>query len=381
MADNTRLNSGTAGDLIRNIDKGGVKTQVVTLDLGGSGVESLTSGTLPVSGTVEITNDVGNPVPVSGTVATTQTNGYTTGTLTAAAQAITVTVPDGHSSWTVYLRGTFSSTSQVAFEGSPDGTNWHALNGRRNTDAATNETTNFVDANPFGGPSPTGSNPSNWRGVIGGIRFFRVRCAVYTALDAIAVQIVTSPGVGATFLNVGLPASNNLIGFTGIQYAFQAAVGRAFGVTTGRLTMTVAATAQNSIVIYNPVGSGKNIFIYRINTSGTYGANNVGQFDRFRFVSATAPTGGQLVTPVNRNGDATASIAQVRRGTVSLGTLTGVTVTGTLLAERSLLQTSGGDDPSDEQGSLIITPGSGILQQVTTTAAASISNGFAWHEL
>jgi hypothetical protein len=52
MADNTKLNSGSTGDSIRDIDKGGVKTQVVTLDVGGAGAESLVAGTVPVSGSV-----------------------------------------------------------------------------------------------------------------------------------------------------------------------------------------------------------------------------------------------------------------------------------------------------------------------------------------
>ena len=50
MADNTILNAGTGGDTIRDIDKGGKKTQVVTLDLGGAGAESLVNGSLPVTG-------------------------------------------------------------------------------------------------------------------------------------------------------------------------------------------------------------------------------------------------------------------------------------------------------------------------------------------
>jgi len=42
MADNTLLNLGTGGDTIRDIDKGaGIKSQVVVLDVGGSGTESL----------------------------------------------------------------------------------------------------------------------------------------------------------------------------------------------------------------------------------------------------------------------------------------------------------------------------------------------------
>lgn len=51
MADNTTLNAATVagGDVIRDITKGGAKTQVVALDLGGAGAESLLTGTLPVS--------------------------------------------------------------------------------------------------------------------------------------------------------------------------------------------------------------------------------------------------------------------------------------------------------------------------------------------
>jgi hypothetical protein len=49
MSDNTVLSPGTGGDTIREVDKAGVKTQVVLLDIGGAGAESLLTGTLPVS--------------------------------------------------------------------------------------------------------------------------------------------------------------------------------------------------------------------------------------------------------------------------------------------------------------------------------------------
>ena len=48
MADNTLLNAGTGGDTVRDIDRAGVKTQVVQLDAGGSSAESLISGTNPL---------------------------------------------------------------------------------------------------------------------------------------------------------------------------------------------------------------------------------------------------------------------------------------------------------------------------------------------
>ena len=51
MADNTLLNATTVagGQSIRDISKNGVKTQVVTLDMGGSGAEALMSGSMPVT--------------------------------------------------------------------------------------------------------------------------------------------------------------------------------------------------------------------------------------------------------------------------------------------------------------------------------------------
>lgn len=50
MSDNTTLNPGVGGDVVAADDVGGVKYQVVKLDLGGDGVSSPVSGALPVSG-------------------------------------------------------------------------------------------------------------------------------------------------------------------------------------------------------------------------------------------------------------------------------------------------------------------------------------------
>lgn len=48
MTDNTTLNAGTGGDVIRAEDKNGVKTQVMLLDMGGTGAESLVSPSNPL---------------------------------------------------------------------------------------------------------------------------------------------------------------------------------------------------------------------------------------------------------------------------------------------------------------------------------------------
>lgn len=69
--DNTTLLPGAGGDTIRDIDKGGgVKTQVVVLDLGGSGAESLLTGTLPVSAATL-------PLPTNAATSALQTTGNT----------------------------------------------------------------------------------------------------------------------------------------------------------------------------------------------------------------------------------------------------------------------------------------------------------------
>lgn len=70
MADNTVLNAGAGGDTIREIEKAGAKTQVILLDVGGLGVESLFSGAVTItSGTISL--------PVGASTSALQTTGNT----------------------------------------------------------------------------------------------------------------------------------------------------------------------------------------------------------------------------------------------------------------------------------------------------------------
>ena len=76
MSDNTQLNTGTGGDVVRTIDKTaftGAKVQAVALDVGGGDgtAEALVSQSnpLPVSGTVNVTqqaSDAANPAFITG---------------------------------------------------------------------------------------------------------------------------------------------------------------------------------------------------------------------------------------------------------------------------------------------------------------------------
>lgn len=132
MADNTTL-PGT-GEVIRNIDKLGKKTQVVTLDLGGSGAESLIAGSIPVTGAFyQATQPVSGTVGVSGSVAVTgsfyqatqpvsgtfwQTTQPVSGTFWQATQPVSIasmpTTPVTGSFWqaTQPVSGTFWQATQ-----------------------------------------------------------------------------------------------------------------------------------------------------------------------------------------------------------------------------------------------------------------------------
>lgn len=52
MADNTTINAGSGGDAIRDLDRAGVKTQIVGLDLAPGGSETLMNGSMPVTNRV-----------------------------------------------------------------------------------------------------------------------------------------------------------------------------------------------------------------------------------------------------------------------------------------------------------------------------------------
>ena len=141
--DNTTLNTGTGGDAIRDIDKGGIKTQVVILDLGGAGAESLLTGTLPVSLATA-------PLPATAATDTLQTAGnasltsidgkitacntgavvISSGTITSITNSVTVTGSVTVSATDLDIRNLVFATDKVDISGSSGvgvtGTFWPA---------------------------------------------------------------------------------------------------------------------------------------------------------------------------------------------------------------------------------------------------------------
>ena len=255
-------------------------------------------------------------------------NGLVSGNLTAALTSssgtptagtvVQLTVPDSHSSWGLQLSGIFSATSQVIFEGSYTGndSDWFSLNGRRNADANTNDTSNLLDVNPFGGPSPLGSNPSYWRGSIGGVRYFRVRCGLYTNGDSISVTISTSSGLGTTFLNSPIPftadstvsASFTTSGqSTSIKTAGRGICGLSIaGTWVGLITFEFTIDGTN----YYPLNllQTSNSFIQTTN-SNTTGRFNCGGYAFVRITGTTITSGTANVTLIVSSSNSLNSIS------------------------------------------------------------------------
>lgn len=109
MSNNTILpvpSGSTNGDTVRSLDRAGIKTQVVLLDLGGAGAESLVTGTMPVSGSITVANAslavTGTfwqaTQPVSGTVTVGNASLAVTGAFFQATQpvsAVSLPLPAG----------------------------------------------------------------------------------------------------------------------------------------------------------------------------------------------------------------------------------------------------------------------------------------------
>jgi len=123
MADNTTLPippGATNGDIVRDIDRAGVKTQVVQLDIGGAAAESLVTGTMPVSGNVGVTGSVAvtgtfwqATQPVSGTVTVGNASLAVTGPLTDTqlrASAVPVSLASTTITGSVAVTGPLTDT-------------------------------------------------------------------------------------------------------------------------------------------------------------------------------------------------------------------------------------------------------------------------------
>lgn len=157
-----------------------------------------------------------------------------TGTLTAAAQSVTVTDLGDMDGMMVLVSGTFSGT--LAFEASADGTNWYSVFMCRGS-SLTGETSRAL----------TGTTLEAWRANISGFSQFRVRCSAYTSGTAnIRVTPVSMPFEPAAVAGQAVAQSGTWTVRNNIFYNESTTAQAASATVTGtsRDVGTAAAAAQ-----------------------------------------------------------------------------------------------------------------------------------------
>src|SRR6266567_266380 len=182
----------------------------VIVDSAGSvsvtALPALPTGTNSI-GTVGLnagTNVIGHVVVDSGTVSTSApTDASTTGTITTNGGTVQLTLGAGQSNWTAGIAGTFTASTTLVFEETPDGgTTWYAMPVFKN-----------AYANAVAITSITGSSGACIvRGTTFASSAIRVRATAFAGGDSLTVNIRGSLG-SAVALSIGAtPAGSSTIG-------------------------------------------------------------------------------------------------------------------------------------------------------------------------
>lgn len=100
------------------------------------------------------------------------------------------------------LAGTWSTGTQIEFEGSTDNTNWFSVFA--------------VQANTATSTPNNGSNGGfgrlTFRGLCSGVRYIRCRANTYITADSVSIKIVLTSGEGPSMLDSAVPVGDNVIG-------------------------------------------------------------------------------------------------------------------------------------------------------------------------
>lgn len=213
MSDNTAVTNGT-GDVYRSKDRAGVKTDIVGIDVGIGGTESLMSPT--------------NPMPTFHPDIT------TSGSL-AALNATLALALSGQSSGSIQITGTFVGT--ITFETQRDGATWTAFNAvQAGSTALTQSTT---------GPGLFSVN-------VAARASFRVNMSAFTSGSAV-VTMGASHATGAIYSTQVLPVAG-----AGVAGTPSAGVVSVQGVASGTvLPVSLATNTPTLAAGTNVVGAFK----------------------------------------------------------------------------------------------------------------------------
>jgi hypothetical protein len=310
MANNTTL-PGT-GDVVRDIDRSGVKTQVVQVDIGGSGAELLaTAGQQTMANSMSVviaSNQTNVPVAVNDIVAS--------GSLTSTTSVTTASL-NGADGAGVQLTGTWTAT--VQFEGSVDGSNFFAVNGTPYQSTGTLVTSATANG--------------QWQFDIAGCSLFRVRCSAFTS-GTIVVTIRSTSGSSLFALDAPIPAGTNLLGKVGID---QTTVGTTNAISLAQVNAATCLAGNGTTGTGSQrvtIASDNTPFPVKIDqtTVGTTNAVSLAQVNAATCLAGNGVTGtgSQRVTIASDNTPFPVKIDQTTVGTTNAMSLAQIGATTTV---------------------------------------------------
>jgi hypothetical protein len=183
VADNTTVNAMTGGDVVRDKDRAGVKTQIVGLDLNIGGATELLSSGIALSS--------GNAIQVAG-----GTLASTTGTITTTTSTVTSGDLSAAGAVTIAIYGTYAGVN-VTFEGSPDaGTNWFPISATREDSGISEATTGVLTAN----------TSRVWLTGMPGLNRLRARATAWTSGTANVILVAGALPIEPLVSAVQMPA-------------------------------------------------------------------------------------------------------------------------------------------------------------------------------
>lgn len=187
-------------------------------------------GTIKAGSTLAAATDTALAVAVRDAVTVGTSDASATGSLTAAAQAVTISPINGAGSAGVSISGTFSAT--VVPEATVDGTNWFTVS---------------MSTPGLSTAQTSATAPGNWTVALAGYSGFRIRCSAFTS-GSVTVAIRTSTGSGGNQITAPLPNGTNTIGAVTVasntnhsQVMQSATVGTTLSAANTTVTLTLAA--------------------------------------------------------------------------------------------------------------------------------------------
>lgn len=314
---------------------------------------------------LEISNDVGNPVPVAGSLSVSNLPSTISGILPSGRPDLTVDgIVSGTGSVMLNVAG-FGSLSSFSFEALGFTTGTFVIERTLAADP-TSGSAFWTAIGAFkAGTRRAGSTwvnePGAYHGNLSASTAVRIRFTVAPNTTA-SVRILGSIGTGT--ITIGAIANNpdNIIGAVADlgQYYASSFGGRViFNASTGDSTGLTGTTVNNIAWLRNPAGSGVDLFVYRI----FLGASAVVKFRRYRGGSPAVSGSPTPPTRFNRGGGANTSQGILYKQ----GQFT-YTPLAENLSKVSYVPANGTDtDPVN--GSIVLRPGESAVWTVAGTSA------------